>query len=179
MFRLKRKVTLEDFAQECVRFALSGLSMSTLDQVKFWNSAIEMGADPHKYLHETVFFSCFQMWQVLMGATAEKKITPAQWMFLNERFLNSISEEIDNQPLKESPWSVPLYEVLHERLGEYRDATDGLTDKAAKVDAMCRVYAKACSGDPSNPKLYGEANTVLVVGTRKLIDVIAGVKFIT
>ena len=90
MFRLKRKVTLEDFAQECVRFALIGLSRSAIEQVQYWNSAIEMGADPDKYLQETVFFSCFQMWQVLMVAVAEKKITPAQWMFLNVRFLNSI-----------------------------------------------------------------------------------------
>jgi hypothetical protein len=104
MFRLKRKVTLEDFAQECVKYALSGLSMSAVDQAQFWNSAIEMGADPHKYLHETVFFSCFQMWHVLMAATVEKKITPAQWAILNEHFLNSISEEIGNQPVRESPW---------------------------------------------------------------------------
>jgi hypothetical protein len=111
MFRLRRKVTLEDFSQECVRYALSGLSKSAIEQVHLWNSAIEIGADPYTYLFETVFFSCLLMWHALMAATVEKKITSPQWMFLNERFLISISEEVDNQPNKESPWGVPLYEV--------------------------------------------------------------------
>jgi hypothetical protein len=54
----------------------------------------------------------------------------------------------------------------------------GVADKKAKVDAMCRVYAKACSGDPSNPILYNEAKTLLMAGTRQLVDVISSVKFI-
>ncbi len=178
MFRFKRKVTLEDFAQELVRFSLHGLSVPISEEVRYWNDAIERGANPKTYFFETIFFTCMETWHALFTAQARRKITASQWQFLNERFLVSVMDSLSSQVARQSPWDAPLAEILHERLVEYRDATADTDSAAIGTDAICRVFAKVCSGDPMNEALFREAKIVFMVGTNQLVDVIASVKLI-
>jgi len=178
MFGFRRKVTLEDFAQELVRFSLSELSLSASDEARYRNDAIKRGANPKTYLFETVFFRCMETWHALFTAQARKKLTVSQWQFLNERFLVSVMDSLSSQAARQSPWDAPLAEILHERLVEYRDATAGTDSAAMGTDAICRVFAKVCSGDPMNEALFKEAKIAFMVGANQLVDVISNVKFI-
>jgi hypothetical protein len=177
MFGSRRKVTLENFAQECVHFSLLNLTMSAENEVKIWNAAIEYGANPQTSVYELLFLSCVSTWHALFAAKARRKITSLQWEFLNERFLTSVMERLSTQIVRESPWGVPLSEILQARLEEYRNATAGVP-AIVGLDAMCRVFAKVCSGDPSNQRLFMEAKGILGIGTNKLVEVISSVKFI-
>jgi hypothetical protein len=179
MFGYKRKVTLEAFSQELARLSLVTLSKSWEEKATLWNAAIDYGANPDTILHELVFLSCVSTWHALFTAKARKKITFSQWQFLNERFLVSVMEELSKRPLEESPWGVPLPEVLHARLEEYRGVTAGAHDPIEGILAMCRVFSKVCSDDPSNPKLVNEAKVILGIGTNKLVDIISSVKFVS
>jgi len=151
--------------------------MSAENEVKIWNAAIEYGANPQTSVYELLFLSCVSTWHALFAAKARRKITSLQWEFLNERFLTSVMERLSTQIVRESPWGVPLSEILQARLEEYRNATAGVP-AIVGLDAMCPRFRESISGRSFKSEIVMEAKGILGIGTNKLVEVISSVKFI-
>jgi hypothetical protein len=178
MFGMKRRVTIEEFARELVRFSIHPLSMPYVEQAKLWNASIEYGADPSTSLYEFVFLRGVSVWHALFTAKSRGKLRDAEWSALNGEFLACMMEELSKYPREDNPWKAYLSEVFEHRLRDYRDSTAG-ADAVSGIKAMSTLFAKFCSVNSSNQRLIGEGFTILTVGTNKLIDdVISKVKFI-
>jgi hypothetical protein len=177
MFGMKRRVTIREFARELVRFSVHPLTKPYTEQVVLWNASIEYGADPTSILYELTFLRGVSVWHALFTAKSRGKLKEAQWSGLNREYLESMMEELSKYPREDNPWKAYLSEVWEHRLREYRDRTAGV-DAAGGIKAMSALFAKLCSGDPTNQRLIGEASTILVVGTNRMVDIISSVKFI-